>query len=208
MIRFLLIHIVLISSLMAGGNSVHHGVDGSHLNLLYIIPFVGILLLIAIIPLLAANFWHHNFGKISLFWALLFIIPFTFYYSFSLAFYEVLHVILLEYIPFIVLLLSLYTVGGGICVKGNLVATPMLNFSILLIGTILSSWMGTTGSAMLLIRPIIRANKWRNNKTHVIIFFIFLVANVGGSLTPLGDPCHVYSYGYSIYFIINHILFY
>ena len=188
MIRFLLINMFLISSLIAGGSSGDHGVDGSHLNLLYIIPFVGILLSIAVIPLIAANFWHHNFGKISLFWALLFILPFTFNYSFSLALYEVLHVILLEYIPFIVLLLSLYTVGGGINVKGNLVATPALNFSILLIGTILSSWMGTTGSAMLLIRPIIRANRWRNNKTHVIIFFIFLVANVGGSLTPLGDP--------------------
>ena len=186
--KYILIHIFLFSTLIAGGGSSHHGVDGASLSLLYIIPFIGILLSIAIVPLVAEKFWHHNFGKISLFWALLFIIPFIYNYSFNLAFYEFLHVILLEYIPFIVLLLSLYTVGGGICIKGNLVGTPKLNFVILLIGTILSSWMGTTGSAMLLIRPLIRANAWRENKTHVIVFFIFLVANVGGSLTPLGDP--------------------
>ena len=186
--KYILIHILLFSTLIAGEGSSHHGVDGASLSLLYIIPFVGILLSIAIIPLVSEKFWHHNFGKISLFWALLFILPFIYNYSFNLAFYEFLHVILLEYIPFIVLLLSLYTVGGGICINGNLVGTPKLNFIILLIGTILSSWMGTTGSAMLLIRPLIRANAWRENKTHVIIFFIFLVANVGGSLTPLGDP--------------------
>ncbi len=186
--KYILIHIFLFSTLIAGEGSSHHGVDGASLSLLYIIPFIGILLSIAIVPLVAEKFWHHNFGKISLFWALLFIIPFIYNYSFNLAFYEFLHVILLEYIPFIVLLLSLYTVGGGICIKGNLVGTPKLNFIILLIGTTLSSWMGTTGSAMLLIRPLIRANAWRENKTHVIVFFIFLVANVGGSLTPLGDP--------------------
>tara|TARA_B100001029_G_C15040319_1_gene443152 strand:- start:666 stop:1793 length:1128 start_codon:yes stop_codon:yes gene_type:complete len=95
---------------------------------------------------------------------------------------------LLEYFPFIILLLSLYTVAGGVCLKGSLVGTPILNTGILFIGTVLASWMGTTGAAMLLIRPLIRANQWRKNKVHVVIFFIFLVANIGGSLTPLGDP--------------------
>ena len=99
-----------------------------------------------------------------------------------------LHTLTLEYIPFIVLLLSLFTVSGGICLKGKLVGTPFLNLVLLLIGTLLASWMGTTGAAMLLIRPLLRANKWRVNKVHVIVFFIFLVANIGGSLTPLGDP--------------------
>ena len=186
--RFLLFSFLMISTLLAGGNGSHHGIDGSQLNLVYIIPFIGILLSIAIIPLVAADFWHHNFGKIAMFWAVLFIVPFSLNYNASTAFYEFLHVMLLEYVPFIILLLSLYTVGGGICIRGNLVGTPKLNFIIILIGTILSSWMGTTGAAMLLIRPLIRANKWRNKKTHVVIFFIFLVANIGGSLTPLGDP--------------------
>jgi len=166
----------------------HHGVNGEELPLFSIIPFVGILLSIAIVPLVAPHYWHHNFGKIALFWATLFIVPFAIKMGFNLAFYEFLHVMLLEYIPFIILLLSLFTIAGGIRLKGSLVGTPILNLSIIVIGTILASWMGTTGAAMLLIRPLIRANKWRNKKVHVIIFFIFLVANIGGSLTPLGDP--------------------
>ena len=102
--------------------------------------------------------------------------------------YEILHVLLLEYFPFIILLLSLFTVAGGISIQGNLIATPKLNLLLLGIGTALASWMGTTGAAMLLIRPVLRANKWRIHKVHVIVFFIFLVANIGGALTPLGDP--------------------
>ena len=93
-----------------------------------------------------------------------------------------------EFIPFIILLLALFTVGGGIHLKGELVGTPRLNSILILIGTILASWMGTTGAAMVMIRPVIRANAWRQNQKHVVIFFIFLVANIGGSLTPLGDP--------------------
>jgi len=181
----LFLSLILVSSSIAGTG---HGIDGSQLNLFYVIPFVGILLSIAIVPLVASSFWHHNFGRIALFWAVSFIFPFVINYGFSVAIYEVLHVMLLEYVPFIILLLALYTVGGGICINGNLVGTPKLNLIIISIGTFLSSWMGTTGSAMLLIRPLIRANKWRAKKTHVIVFFIFLVANIGGSLTPLGDP--------------------
>ena len=90
--------------------------------------------------------------------------------------------------PFIILLLALFTISGGVRLKGSLVGTPVLNTLLIFIGTVLASWMGTTGSAMLLIRPLIRANAHRKNKVHVIIFFIFLVANIGGSLTPLGDP--------------------
>ena len=177
----------LIGMLFAGGGG-HHGVNGEELPLFSIIPFVGILLSIAIIPLVAPKYWHHNFGKIAAVWAILFIVPFAIKMGFSLALYEFLHVMLLEYVPFIILLLALFTIAGGICLKGSLVGTPKLNLSIIFIGTALASWMGTTGAAMLLIRPLIRANKWRNKKVHIIIFFIFLVANVGGSLTPLGDP--------------------
>ena len=155
----------------------------------YIIPFIGILLSIALIPLINHHFWERHFGKISFFWAMSFIIPFYLLtHSFSAVIYEVLHVMLLEYFPFIILLFSLFTVAGGICIKGNLIATPKLNLLLIGVGTALASWMGTTGAAMLLIRPILRANKWRANKVHVIVFFIFLVANIGGSLTPLGDP--------------------
>ena len=139
-------------------------------------------------PLLAPNFWHHHFGKISAFWALLFIGPFIYKVGFSITLYELLHVGLLEYIPFIILLLALFTISGGVQLTGSLVGKPIVNTVLILIGTILASWMGTTGASMLLIRPLIRANKDRQKKVHIIVFFIFLVANIGGSLTPLGDP--------------------
>jgi|TARA_B110000495_G_scaffold23723_1_gene16741 Na+/H+ antiporter NhaD/arsenite permease-like protein len=182
-----------IPALSFASGSAHEGVphlDGSieNLSIFWIIPFVGILLSIAMFPLVTPNFWHHNFGKISAFWVVSFIVPFLFKEGFNVTLYEILHVGLLEYIPFIILLLSLFTISGGVQLTGSLVGTPFLNTIILLIGTILASWMGTTGAAMLLIRPLIRANSFRKNKTHIIVFFIFLVANIGGSLTPLGDP--------------------
>ena len=173
--------------LASGGHDVPH-VDGTTLTILWIIPFIGILLSIAVLPLVTPHFWHNNFGKVSVFWALAFILPFLFVEGLSITLYEVLHIVLLDYIPFIILLLSLFTISGGIRLKGTLVGSPILNLTIILIGTLLASWMGTTGAAMLLIRPLIRANQHREHKVHVIVFFIFLVANIGGSLTPLGDP--------------------
>lgn len=180
---------LLLPALAAASGSAEAG--GSHLGeilpLWSIIPFIGILLSIAIFPLVAPEFWHHHFPKISAFWGLVFAIPFLIIYK-SEAFYEIMHIILVDYIPFIVVLWGLFTVGGGIVLKGRLVGTPAVNVLLLLVGTALASWTGTTGAAMLLIRPVIRANAWRKTKMHVIIFFIFLVANIGGSLTPLGDP--------------------
>lgn len=172
---------------LAAGEGAPH-LDGGELGLIWCVPFVGILLSIALFPLLAPTFWHHHFGKVSAFWALAFLLPFLAVFGWELTLFEVLHVALLEYIPFIILLLSLFTVAGGIRLTGRLVGTPVVNTGILLLGTVLASWMGTTGAAMLLIRPIIRANEWRRYKVHTMVFFIFLVANIGGSLTPLGDP--------------------
>ena len=184
--------LAIISQTSIYGASGGHGsaphIVGENLAIFWIIPFVGILLSIAIFPLVASDFWHHNFGKISLFWALSLILPFLLNFGIEVTLYELLHVGLLEYIPFIILLLSLFTISGGVCLKGALVGTPILNTGIILIGTLLASLMGTTGAAMLLIRPLIRANSFREKKVHIIVFFIFLVANIGGSLTPLGDP--------------------
>lgn len=160
---------------------------GKVLPLWTVIPFVGILLSIALFPLVAPRFWHHHFGKVSAFWALLFALPFLFVYK-GEAVYEILHIYLIDYIPFIILLWSLFTVAGGVLVRGKLAGTPGVNMVLLLIGTFMSSWIGTTGSAMVLIRPLLKANEKRRNKTHIVVFFIFLVANIGGSLTPLGDP--------------------
>jgi Na+/H+ antiporter NhaD/arsenite permease-like protein len=165
-----------------------HGSNlGTSLSIWSVIPFVGILLSIALFPLLAPHFWHHHFGKVSAFWALLFAIPFLFAYGGD-ALYEILHIYIADYIPFIILLWALFTAAGGIFIRGTPVGTPLANLIVLLIGTLLASWIGTTGAAMVLIRPILRMNKYRKSKIHIVIFFIFLVANIGGSLTPLGDP--------------------
>lgn len=162
--------------------------DGSQLSLPWVIPFACMLLSIAVFPLVAPDFWHHHFGKIAAGWGLAFLIPFAFVFGFSLAVENFFHAMVAEYIPFIILLFSLFTVAGGIRLKGSLVGTPIVNTGLLLIGTLLASWMGTTGAAMLLIRPLLRANSHRKYRVHSVVFFIFLVANIGGSLTPLGDP--------------------
>lgn len=175
----------------SGHNDPAHG-DG-HINLGEIlplwscIPFACMLLSIALFPLLFPEFWHHHFGKISAFWVVLLGVPFLIVYK-GAASYEILHIILADYVPFIILLWSLYTISGGILLRGTLRGTPAVNTIMLVIGTLLASWMGTTGAAMLMIRPFLRANNYRKNRTFMVVFFIFLVANIGGSLTPLGDP--------------------
>jgi Na+/H+ antiporter NhaD/arsenite permease-like protein len=176
-----------VSALAADAHGGGHANLGTVLPLWSVIPFVGILLSIAIFPLVAPHFWHHHFGKVSAAWALLFAIPFVIAYGGD-GFYEILHIYLADYFPFIILLWGLFTAAGGIVLRGSLAGTPAVNTLMLLIGTILASWMGTTGAAMVLIRPLLRANAARKSKVHVVVFFIFLVANIGGSLTPLGDP--------------------
>jgi len=163
-------------------------IDGSALGLLWVVPFLGILLSIAVVPLAAPRFWHHHFGKISAFWALAFLVPFAAQFGFATAVFEVAHTFLLEYLPFIVLLFALYAVSGGVRVVGRIRPSPAVNTGILAIGMAAASIMGTTGAAMLLIRPLLDANAGRRHNVHVVVFFIFLVANIGGSLTPLGDP--------------------
>ena len=187
LIASVLLGVFAAAPALAAGEGAPH-LDGGKLALYWIVPFCGILLSIAIFPLVAPHFWHHHFGKISAFWAAAFLIPFAVVFGPEIAIFEVIHVLLLEYFPFIILLLSLFTVAGGVRLRGRLVGTPALNTGFLLIGTALASWMGTTGAAMLLIRPLMRANAKRRYRVHTIVFFIFLVANIGGSLTPLGDP--------------------
>jgi len=165
----------------------HGDALGSRLPLWSALPFAGILLSIALFPLLAPHFWHRHFPKISAFWALVFAVPFLLIFK-GEALQEILHIYLIDYIPFIVLLWALFTIAGGIYVGGSLRGSPKVNLLLLLIGTALASWIGTTGAAMVLIRPLLRANAWRRYKVHTVVFFIFLVANIGGSLTPLGDP--------------------
>ena len=167
--------------------ATHHAVDMA-LPVWSIIPFVAMLLSIAIIPLISGDWWSRNMKWFSLGWSLVFLIPFSIVYSVHEGIFRLLESVLLDYIPFIVLLYGLFVVAGGIAFKGTLAGTPKINSLLLLIGTVLASWIGTTGAAMLLIRPVIRANAWRKTKSHIMIFLIFLVANMGGCLTPLGDP--------------------
>ncbi|WP_119272926.1 sodium:proton antiporter [Taklimakanibacter deserti] len=162
--------------------------NGAELTFPWALPFLGILLSIAIFPLLAHEIWEHHQGKIAAFWAALIVIPLFALFDAGTAIAALGHAILLEYIPFILLLLALFTVAGGIVLRGNLHGSPAVNTGLLAIGTALASFTGTTGAAMVMIRPLLRANDDRKRNAHVVIFFIFLVANIGGSLTPLGDP--------------------
>lgn len=163
-------------------------VNGAELSVLWGVPFAGILLSIAIAPLLVPKLWHDHYGKIAAAWALVLLVPFGMVFGPEAAIASVNHAALAEYIPFIALIAALYVVAGGICIRGNLHGTPKLNTGLIALGTALASIMGTTGAAMLLIRPLLRANEARRHRAHVVVFFIFLVANAGGALTPLGDP--------------------
>ncbi|WP_284336538.1 sodium:proton antiporter [Comamonas sp. NoAH] len=162
--------------------------DGASLSLWWAVPFAGLLLSIALMPLLAPSFWHHHFGKVTAAWSLAFLIPLVLSFGVGGAVVNFVHALLAEYLPFVILLTALYVVAGGIYIRGSLTGTPALNTAILAIGAVLASFMGTTGASMLLIRPLIRANAHRSRVVHIVVFFIFIVSNAGGSLTPLGDP--------------------
>ncbi|MGM4894212.1 sodium:proton antiporter [Tardiphaga sp. 839_C3_N1_4] len=164
------------------------GLDGTKLSLLWALPFAGILLCIATGPVLYHHLWEHHYGKFAAFWAALVIVPLFFVTDATTVVHTLSHTVLLEYIPFILLLLALFTVAGGIYVEGNLHDSVFTNTVLLGFGTLIASVVGTTGASMILIRPLIRANDDRRTNVHVVVFFIFLVSNIGGSLSPLGDP--------------------
>ncbi len=165
------------------------------------------LLSIAVLPLAAPKLWHQHFGKIAAGWALLFLLPFALNSGLASAGGVLVHVLLEEYLPFIVLLTALFTVAGGIFVRGNLHGSPGLNTALMAIGAVLASFMGTTGASMLMIRPLIRANDNRQSVAHVVVFFIFIVSNAGGSLTPLGDPPLFLGFlkGVTFFWTVGHI---
>jgi Na+/H+ antiporter NhaD/arsenite permease-like protein len=165
-----------------------HGLDGAALGWPWALPFAGILLSIATGPLLFPKIWHGHYGKFAAGWALLTLIPIAIAYGITTSIAAFVHAMLAEYMSFILLLFALYTVAGGILVTGAIRGTPWTNASMLGLGTGIASLVGTTGAAMILVRPLIRANAARRHNVHVMVFFIILVANVGGALTPLGDP--------------------
>jgi Na+/H+ antiporter NhaD/arsenite permease-like protein len=180
----------LAATLLVASSPAHaaSALDGSALRWPWALPFIGILLTIAIAPLIAPKFWHRHYGKLAFVWSTLTVAPMAALYGVPTAIAAFLHAMLAEYMSFIVLLFALYVVAGGILVTGNLRGTPLVNTAMLAFGTAIASVVGTTGAAMILVRPLIRANAARLNNVHVVVFFIFLVANIGGALSPLGDP--------------------
>lgn len=157
-------------------------------SLLYCIPFAGILLCIALFPLVMPTWWEEHQAPVVIAWSLAFIVPFVMGFGAHHTAEVVLECIINDYLTFIVLLFGLFCVAGNITLEGDLAGSPRINVGLLLFGTLLSSWVGTTGASMLMVRPIIKMNSWRKRKRHIMIFFIFLISNIGGCLTPIGDP--------------------
>ncbi len=164
-----------------------HTLLGERLPLWSVIPFLGLLLSIAFMPLLLSHFWHRHYPKVAAAWGLAFLVPFLAQFR-AEAGHAILTVALHEYLPFIVLLWSLFTVTGGIVVRGTMSGTPRSNLALLAVGALIASWIGTTGASMLLVHPLLRGLERRRHRAHTVVFFIFLVSNIGGLLTPLGDP--------------------
>ena len=190
LLRFIALAALLLIVTLAPdtAHAAEGGLDGTRLSLLWALPFAGILLCIATGPVLYHHVWEHHYGKFAAFWATLVIVPLFFVTDATTVVHTLSHTVLLEYMPFILLLLALFTVAGGIYVEGNLHDSVFTNTALLGFGTLIASVVGTTGASMILIRPLIRANDDRRTNVHVVVFFIFLVSNIGGSLSPLGDP--------------------
>lgn len=152
-----------------------------------LIPFVCQLLCIAIFPLTKVeHWWEKNTHKLMV--SFLLGVPVAVWLCMHGLSHELEHQMLYDYVPFILLLMALYVTTGGICIQGDMRATPRINCTILAIGYLFASFMGTTGAAMLLIRLLLQTNSQRKYTTHTVLFFIAMVANCGGILTPLGDP--------------------
>lgn len=161
---------------------------GNRLSLLTVVPFAGLLLSIAVLPLVASHWWERNLNKAKV--SVIFAVPLAgiLIFHFGHAGYDALAENVREYVSFMLLLGSLFVISGGILVQGTLPGTPLMNTATLAIGALLANVFGTTGASMILIRPLIRANRGRRDVAHIVIFFIFVVSNCGGLLTPLGDP--------------------
>src|SRR6204780_2844587 len=179
---------ILVIAVFLPGAAQAAALDGATLSWAWELPFVGILLTIAFAPLVIRRVWHHHYGKFAFVWAALTLVPLAALRGVDTALAALAHALLGDYLGFIAILFALYVVAGGIVVSGTVRGTPLVNALTLLFGTLIASVVGTTGAAMILIRPLIRANAARLHNVHVVVFFIFLVGNIGGALSPLGDP--------------------
>jgi Na+/H+ antiporter NhaD/arsenite permease-like protein len=156
--------------------------------LLWAAPFIGLILSLAAIPLAAPAHWHRHYPKWAALWVLAFVVPAAVVRGAAPVFILIDHVALEEYLPFVLLLGALYVATGGIHVAGAPPGRPAINTALIAFGTVLASAIGTMGAALLLVRPLLRMNRHRARRGHLALFFILLVANIGGALSPLGDP--------------------
>ena len=177
------------------GHAAAHADLGQFLPLWSMLPFAGLLLSIALLPMVAEHWWHHNKNQllVALGWAspvFLFLVycGVTDFHHLGHDAMHSLHHAVVEYVSFIALLGSLYVISGGILLRGDLEGKPLVNVAFLAVGAVLANVIGTTGASMLLIRPMLRTNAEREHTWHIPLFFIFLVSNIGGALTPIGDP--------------------
>ncbi len=209
MMRYTVLALGTLLAIVAADPAHAAALDGTTLRWPWALPFIGVLLTIAVGPLLFPRFWHHHYGKLAFAWSVLTLAPLAALYGTPAAIAALVHAMLGEYLSFIVLLFALYVVAGGILVTGNLRGTPPVNTAILAFGTLIASVVGTTGAAMILIRPLLRANAARLHNVHVVVFFIFLVANIGGALSPLGDPPLFvgFLHGVDFFWTTRHIWF-
>ena len=152
------------------------------------IPFAGLLLCIAVMPLVKAEWWESHQPLVVALWIILMVVPFAFVYGAGKTAETVLDCIVNDYLTFIILLFGLFCVSGNITMEGDFAGSPRVNVGLLALGTLLASCIGTTGASMLMVRPVIKMNSWRKRKGHIMIFFIFMISNMGGCLTPIGDP--------------------
>jgi len=206
--------LLYVAPALAGGGGAHAGATlASQMHLWHALPFVGLLLCIAILPMVAPHWFEHNRHKLSvaLAWAAPVLILFGYHALAGTAFAQeasrsLLHA-LKEYFSFIVLLGSLFVISGGIFLRGDLEGKPAVNTAFLAIGAVIANVIGTTGASMLLIRPLLRTNHQRRRTVHIPVFFIFLVSNIGGALTPIGDPPLFLGYlrGVPFFWTVQHV---
>ena len=197
--------LAVLSLLLHGGeaHAEHHGAPP--MWWLGSLPFVGMLGCIAVLPLMKSthHWWESNLNRFGV--AMIFAALTVVYYVIARGLGSVAtvleHAILVEYIPFIVLLFCLYVISGGISLSGDLAARPATNTAFLAVGALIASFVGTTGASMLLIRPLLQTNSERRHVVHTVVFFIFLVSNVGGCLLPIGDPPLFLGYLFGVPFI-------
>lgn len=171
------------------------------------LPFVGLLLTLAIVPSLAPAAWGRHYGKIVALWAFVFVVPDVFAEGAGDAFRRLLDVCLNTYLPFVLLMGALFVITGGLRIRGAPHGSPGVNTVLIALGTLASSLIGTPGASLLMLRPLVRANRHRTRTAHIYVFFIFLACNVGGALTPLGNPPLFLGYlrGVPFFWPLTHI---